>query len=48
MNTLFIARCVVTCLCLLIAGAMAFFRKDGWGWFIFAGIICLPLMGETP
>lgn len=25
-------------MCVVVAGALAYFKVDGWGWFVFAGL----------
>jgi hypothetical protein len=29
----------IVAICVLAASALAFYGKDGWGWFLFAGVI---------
>ena len=36
---------ILYCISILLMAAaalMAYLGKDGWGWFLFAGILCLP------
>lgn len=31
---------LVALACLIIAGILAFKGRDGWGWFLFVGLVC--------
>jgi hypothetical protein len=31
---------IVAIICIMIAGWLAFESKDGWGWFLFVGLLC--------
>lgn len=39
-----VGRCLATVACIAVAGALALNGKDGWGWFLFIGMILAPSM----
>jgi len=39
MKALFILACCVTILLFSIAGFLCYQGKEGWGWFLFAGLV---------